>query len=127
MCSGADSPRTVNGTSGCGKSLPKDLKAGGDRVNFTDFPSESSKNDPLRAYSVMLPANFSNDVPAPLIIGFHGRGQTNDGMKNTSRLSDPFFNSNAITVYPMGINVSQAESAIFCTYHRLKLEVCLIA
>lgn len=64
-------------TSGCGSPLPKELTIGGSSYNFTSLASNSSATHPLRAYSLAIPVDYRVDEPAPLILSFHGRGETN--------------------------------------------------
>ena len=109
--------RTAQSSSnGCGSAVPKELTIGGPSYNFTNFASNSSATDPLRAYSVALPVDYDPNEPAPLIFSFHGRGENNGDQEQQSQFSDPEFNRKAIAVYPMGIDVRDPDGGLICPF-----------
>ena len=97
-------------SSGCGSAIPKEVTIGGPSYNFTDFASKSSAMNPLRAYSLTVPVDYQIGEPAPLIFSFHGRGEDNKDQEEQSKFSNPYFNTKAIAVYPMGIDVCYSTS-----------------
>ena len=52
-----------------------------------------------------LPESYSGDAPAPLILAFHGKGQSTSEMERQTQLSTAEFNRDAIVVYPQGLKV----------------------
>ncbi|KAF2264780.1 alpha/beta-hydrolase [Lojkania enalia] len=90
---------------GCGKPLPSNLSPGGPSKNFTIY-SQSQLGGGVRKYLLYLPGRFytKNNKPAPLILAFHGQTQPTWSMEYISNLSSPYFNREAIVVYPEGVN-----------------------
>ncbi|MCJ1468746.1 hypothetical protein MMC07_007376 [Pseudocyphellaria aurata] len=99
-------------TSGCGLQIPTEVTAGGASYNFTDFLSNSTSpscyldTSPscYRAYRLTIPEDYDINTPAPLILAFHGRTETNLDQLQRSKLSNSFFNTKAIVAYPQGID-----------------------
>ncbi|MCJ1435083.1 hypothetical protein MMC27_004453 [Xylographa pallens] len=58
----------------------------------------------LRHFLLHQPAPHPSSAPAPLILAFHGKGQTATQFEAQSQLSDPALNAWAIVAYPQGIN-----------------------
>lgn len=84
---------------GCGTSLSRGFKAGGDSNKIKIKSSGVS-----REYNIYVPHNYKIKVAAPLILSFHGGLQTADDQEKLSQLSNPKFNPDGIAVYPQGID-----------------------
>ncbi|KAI1868790.1 hypothetical protein JX265_006769 [Neoarthrinium moseri] len=93
-------------SSGCGSALPSELIPGAPSVNISILSPLSSPNETLqhRQYRIHLPASYSNDKPAPLLLTFNGQYQPTRSIENYTLFSTPEFNSNGIAVYPEGID-----------------------
>lgn len=91
--------------SGCGLQIPTEVIAGGPSYNFTDFLSKSTSPSSYRAYRLTVPEDYDINTPAPLILAFHGRTESNLDQLQRSKLSNSFFNTKAIVAYPQGIDV----------------------
>lgn len=90
------------GSAGCGQVLPSVLTPGGSSQYF----DLTTPDKVARRYKIYIPSQYSSNVPAPLILSFHGAGQTGAGQESTTRFSDKIVNPNSIIAYPDGINVS---------------------
>lgn len=92
------------GSNGCGKPLPHGLSPGGPSKNFTTY-SHSQKGVGERQYLLYLPLRFSvkNNKPAPVVFAFHGQTQPTWSIESITNLSVPYFNQDAIVVYPEGV------------------------
>ncbi|KAH9907743.1 Alpha/Beta hydrolase protein [Xylariomycetidae sp. FL2044] len=77
-------------SAGCGSSPPAKLNK---RTNVT-------MEDSGRTYMYWLPASYDADSPTPLILSFHGASRFPDWQADLDRLTDPFFNTDHILVYP---------------------------
>ncbi|KAF1957753.1 alpha/beta-hydrolase [Byssothecium circinans] len=96
---------SAKASAGCGKTLPAGLTPGGPSQNLT-LESESQINSTItRAFRTYLPEQFSanNDNAKPLILAFHGQLQPARSMETITNLSAPFFNREAVVVYPEGL------------------------
>lgn len=93
---------TVNASSslGCGSKFGKGVSAGGDTQTITIKSSGIS-----RSYNLYVPEAYNISSAAPLILSYHGGGQTAEEQEELSQLSNPEFNSEGIAVYPQGIDV----------------------
>ena len=93
-----------HGSSGCGKALPQGLVPGGYSRNFT-IQSRSEPGGVTRRFSVYLPEHFgsSNRAAAPLVLAFHGQTQPTWSIETITNLSDAYFNTDAIAVFPEGL------------------------
>lgn len=101
-------PSTVEAatsTTGCGSPLPIEVIASGRSPNFTELLSNSTLPPSNRAYSLTVPQDYNRDVPALLILSFHGREENNHDQEKASGFSNPYFNTKAIAVYPQDVNV----------------------
>lgn len=58
-----------------------------------------------RSYLLFVPASYSPGTPAPVILSFHGGDRTADEQLALDLLTDPFFNTEYIVVYPYGVDV----------------------
>ncbi|MCJ1477788.1 hypothetical protein MMC13_006461 [Lambiella insularis] len=68
------------------------------------FTLNSPTGGGTRHFLIHLPTNYSPTSPTPLILAFHGKGQTAAEFESQTQLSDPEFNDWAIVAYPQGIN-----------------------
>lgn len=91
----------ASSTAGCGTDLSKGFKAGGNTKTI-DIHSSGDK----RSYNIYIPENYNISIPAPLILSYHGGSQDAEEQEELSQLSNSDFNTDAIAVYPQGINVS---------------------
>jgi len=83
-------------TTGCGSPLPIEVIAGGRSHSFTELLSNSTLPRSNRAYSLTVPQDYNRDVPALLILSFHGHGENSLGQVKASEFSNPYFNTKAI-------------------------------
>lgn len=58
-----------------------------------------------RSYLLSIPFDYSSDTPAPLILSFHGAGQSPSIQLDTDQLTNPNVNDQYIVVYPEAIDV----------------------
>jgi len=102
----------VNASTGCNVgALPAGVIAGGNTVSF----NYTAPDGTARNYNVHVPYLYKTNVAAPLIMAFHGAGDTATNIESQSGWSLEGTNPYAIAVYPNGVNVS--ESKIFeCQY-----------
>lgn len=103
---------TTTPTSGCGLPIPTEVTAGGPSYNFTHFLSSSTSPPSYRAYRLTVPKDYDINIPAPLIVSFHGRQRSNLEQLQESKFSNPFFKTKAIVVYPQGIDVTHPLSPL---------------
>ena len=61
-----------------------------------------------RSYRIHLPSNYDVDEQSPLILSYHGAGETAAVHENQTQLSSATNYSSTIVVYPQGIHVSQS-------------------
>ncbi|KAI8623718.1 family 1 carbohydrate esterase [Xylariaceae sp. FL1651] len=66
------------------------------------FSIESSGG--TRSYLIHLPSSYNVNVPLPLLVAYHGSGDTPSNFENTSRFSEESVNPNMVTVYPQGVD-----------------------
>lgn len=76
-----------------------------------------------RWYLLYFPEKYVPDQAAPLILSYHGGNRNASEQQELDLLSDPFFNSDHIVVYPNGIDVSQSNE---CGAHGLGCLSCAI-
>lgn len=90
---------------GCGKPLPEGLVPGGHSQSF-ELHSQSQVGGVTRRYLIYLPERFSakNNKASPLIVALHGQTQPTTSMESVTNLSVPYFNQDAIVVYPEGLD-----------------------
>jgi len=102
-------------SAGCGKALPTGLSPGGPSRNFTIY--SKGRGGGTRRFLVHLPDRFSgkNDSPARLILAFHGQTQTTASLEKMTGFSDPYFNRDAIAVYPEGLDYKAPGVTVFST------------
>lgn len=86
-------------SSGCGRDLPAPLQAGGNSVTFS-FPYAGV----ARSYNVHVPSFYDPNIPAPLIVSFHGNGEVASTNEKDTGYSGEGWNPFGITVYAQGVN-----------------------
>ena len=99
----------VNASAGCGKPLDPSITIGGASTTMTFV----SPDGLTRNYSIHVPATYDINKAAPLIMSFHGRGDTPAIHEPQSGYSVAKWNPYGIAVYPLGVAVSHA-----CTTRR---------
>jgi poly(3-hydroxybutyrate) depolymerase len=57
-----------------------------------------------RSFLLHIPQAYIPNTPAPLILAFHGKGQTAHQFESQTSLSYPHFNSTYIVAYPQGLS-----------------------
>ena len=60
-----------------------------------------------RRYLLSIPPNYYPGIPTPVILSYHGGTKTAEDQLQLDQLTNPEFNTQAIVVYPQGIDVSQ--------------------
>lgn len=58
-----------------------------------------------RRYLLYFPVNYKPDVPAPLVLSYHGGTRVAEFQQALDLLTTTYFNQDHIIVYPNGINV----------------------
>lgn len=53
-----------------------------------------------------MPMGYEKDKPAPLIIALHGNHRNGTSFEAVTAFSRPDYNSDALVVYPDGVDVS---------------------
>jgi polyhydroxybutyrate depolymerase len=61
-------------------------------------------DDMERAYTLHIPAGYSEDAPAPLVVFLHGAGGTGDGMASASPFDQLADEMNVFVAYPDGVD-----------------------
>lgn len=92
----------ANASSGCGTALSSGLTAGAGSVSM-NFTSPDGR---LRNYLINVPATYDVNKAVPLILVFHGKGESGTSMEAESGYSLAKWNPYGITIYPNGVNVS---------------------
>jgi len=87
---------------GCGN----DLLAGQSPGGASQLRYMTLANGTQRTYKIYIPQNYNKTVPAPIIISYHGRGESGALQEGKVKLSQSAFNKDYIAVYPDGIKVS---------------------
>lgn len=94
-------------SSGCGSALPAGIQLGGSSTTFN-----ITSNGVIRSFNIHVPTSYKNNKAAPLIVAYHGRSNNQLSVESDSQLSSETWNPYAISVYPLGINVSRGASVI---------------
>lgn len=89
-------------SSGCTNYDQPPLKPGSPSQRFT-FQSEDGGGE--RQFLLHVPKRYRHGVPVPLILAFHGDGQSPEEFERQTGLSDQAFNREAVVVYMVGVNV----------------------
>lgn len=92
-------------SSGCGSALPPGVQLGGSSTTF-----QITSNGVVRSFNVHVPTSYKNNKAVPLIVAYHGRSNNQLSVESDSQLSSETWNPYAISVYPLGINVSLGGS-----------------
>jgi polyhydroxybutyrate depolymerase len=95
------SPRSASSSPGCNKSLPSSFQPGGPTTNHTLLSGAHT-----RSFLLHLPLDYTSNVPAPLILSFHGRSRNATYQETLSQFSLSEYNPSWIAVYPQGLNNS---------------------
>ena len=89
-------------SNGCGHAPDARSKPGSPSGTFT---MTNPITGVVRQGLLHLPESYLGDKPAPLILAFHGKGQSTSEMERQTQLSTVEFNRDAIVVYPQGVKV----------------------
>lgn len=81
-------------------SSPGCSKSGGDSSSGTS--TETIRD---RSYLLSIPLDYSPDTPTPLILSFHGGGQTPEIQLDADQLTNENVNDKYIVIYPEAVNV----------------------
>jgi poly(3-hydroxybutyrate) depolymerase len=84
---------------GCGKQLPK-----GQAVSAVSNVTISSGGYE-RYYLISIPPTYNAFTPTPLILSYHGGVRTALDQLQLDQLTNPYFNTVSMVIYPQGINV----------------------
>ncbi|KAF2152260.1 carbohydrate esterase family 1 protein [Myriangium duriaei CBS 260.36] len=89
------------GSAGCGSSIASGLTQGG--LGLSNNLRITLKDGTVRTYILHIPSSYNINTPAPLILSFHGRGESGSAQEGRSQLSREDWNPNMIVAYPDGI------------------------
>lgn len=87
---------------GCSTPLPANLTAGGPSQPFNI--TSGGRN---RSYLLHIPTNYDINTPAPLIISYHGAGETPAISESSSLFSSSVYNQDFVVAYPAGVGVGR--------------------
>lgn len=89
---------TWNDNGGCGKSH-----------DFAGSTKQFSINSSglERHYRIHLPSSYDRGMATPLILSYHGAGETAGFHENQTQFSNEEYNPSMIAVYPQGDHVSR--------------------
>lgn len=73
-----------------------------------------------RTYRIHLPSSYEPNTPAPLVISYHGHGQSMVLQETLSQFSNDAINPSMIAVYPQGLK-GKVSTALFFSGHSLYL------
>lgn len=91
----------------CGKAADAQVRPGDASKELT---IQSNAGGGERPYLLHLPVGYSPKDPSPLILSFHGKGQSTTDFEIETQLSNSEINNKAIVVYPEGIKVRSSQS-----------------
>jgi poly(3-hydroxybutyrate) depolymerase len=94
----ATSTDSSNSSAGCGT---KPLKS----LNKLHTATLMTSN---RTYLYFLPETYNQDTPAPLVLSFHGGRQTAHRQANLDELTNPYFNTDHILIYPQALQTGKS-------------------
>ncbi|KAF4548794.1 PAN domain-containing protein 1 [Elsinoe fawcettii] len=89
----------VNSSTGCGVALPSGQTAGGATTSVT-----YNYNGVSRSYTIRIPTGYDVAKAAPLILSFHGRGDTATNSEGQTGFSNAQWNPYGIVAYVNGAN-----------------------
>ncbi|KAI7773391.1 hypothetical protein LA080_011079 [Diaporthe eres] len=67
-------------------------------------PGISNETIRGRSYLLSIPFNYSSDTPTPLILSFHGGGQSPSIQLDVDQLTNPNVNNQYIVIYPEAVD-----------------------
>lgn len=73
-------------------------------------PGTSTKTIRGRSYLLSIPLDYSSDTPSPLILSFHGGGQTPSIQLDADQLTNSTVNGQYIVIYPEAVDVCSRVS-----------------
>ncbi len=62
-----------------------------------------------RRYLLFVPPSYVASQPAPVVLSYHGGGRTADDQLALDQLTNPYFNTEYIVIYPYGIDVHSSS------------------
>lgn len=75
------------------------------KVGGNPSPGINTETIRGRSYLLSIPVNYSSDTPTPLILSFHGGGQSPSIQLDADQLTDPDVNDQYIVIYPEAVDV----------------------
>ncbi|KAI5266520.1 hypothetical protein E4T47_08285 [Aureobasidium subglaciale] len=93
-------------STGCGRAVGAGVNPGGSSTQFTGTGPDGY----LHTYNLRVPSTYDPTKAAPLIVGFHGRGDSGANFESASGWSVERINPYGITVYPTGIRDSENQN-----------------
>lgn len=66
-----------------------------------------------RTYMYFLPEKYDQSKPNPLILSFHGASRTSEWQADLDQLTDPYFNTDHVVVYPQALQYGENVSDIY--------------
>ncbi|KHN97303.1 uncharacterized protein MAM_04900 [Metarhizium album ARSEF 1941] len=84
--------------SGCRKALPQGRSAGD--VSTIHITSGGRR----RSFLLSIPSTYHPEIPASVILSYHGGGRHAEDQLKLDQLTNPEFNSAAFVIYPQGIH-----------------------
>lgn len=104
---GACAASFISGSSGCGTPIPSFLTPGNaGSLSDSNVITLTLRDGSTRKYYMYLPPNYKTNTPAPVIISYHGNGETGINQALRTGFQDTTMNLNTITVYPSGVGGS---------------------
>ncbi|KAI4856401.1 hypothetical protein E4T45_02138 [Aureobasidium sp. EXF-8846] len=92
-------------SAGCGVPLNSQITAGGASVVFSGNGSDTY----VHSYNIHVPSTYDPNKAAPLILVFHGRGDSGGAVERGTGFSLERFNPYGISVYPTAIPDSTGQ------------------
>ncbi|KAI4715792.1 hypothetical protein E4T48_08034 [Aureobasidium sp. EXF-10727] len=101
-------PPTANGqyrSSGCGTAVNSQISVGGASTAFTGTGPDGY----LRTFNIHVPSSYNINNAAPLIMVFHGRGDSGTAVESGTGYSLERINPYGIAVYPTAVKDSTGQ------------------
>ncbi|KAI4725668.1 hypothetical protein E4T49_06557 [Aureobasidium sp. EXF-10728] len=101
-------PPTANGqyrSSGCGTPVNSQISVGGASTAFTGTGPDGY----LRSFNIHVPSSYNINNAAPLIMVFHGRGDSGTAVESGTGYSLERINPYGIAVYPTAVKDSTGQ------------------
>ena len=92
-------------STGCGTPLNSQINAGGASVQFSGNGSDGY----VHTYNIHVPSTYDPNKAAPLILVFHGRGDSGTAVESGTGFSLERINPYGISVYPTAIKDSTGQ------------------